>query len=505
MSRTFPVVIVGAGPTGVAAATLLASYGVEVLVLDRWPEVYPQPRAVHLDDEVYRILARLGVAKEFAGISRPAQGLQLRDARHRVIAEFRRGGLVRRHGYPQANMFDQPELESLLRANLSKQPLVTFRGGFEVVAVDHIDGGVVRVEVRDAATGESETLFADYLLGCDGATSVVRRSMGARMQDLRFRQRWLVVDVNADHDLGQWQGVHQVCDRHRAATYMQISERRHRWEFQLGEGETTADYATVAQLMPLLRPWVEGPAGLELVRVAEYTFRAQVADRWRDRRIFLLGDAAHLTPPFIGQGLGAGLRDADNLTWKLAGVLHGELPETVLDTYQQERKPHAIHMILMAVAIGTVMTRGGRTGDLLRQSIAPRLHLIPGLRARLLNSATPRLKRTRLVMRRRRDRGLAGSLCPNAAVGGADHFDDHASGRLALVATDSLDAQQKADAASSGLVVLVSAQGEPLNLWLTQAQQTAALVRPDGVVMISSDRVAEVLRAAASLGRPTSM
>ena len=146
-------------------------------------------------------------------------------------------------------------------------------------------------------------------------------------------------------------------------------------------------------LLPLIAPWVEGvPHGaLELVRAAEYTFRAQIADRWRDRNVFLLGDAAHLTPPFVGQGLCAGLRDSMNLSWKLAGVLSGDLPASVLDSYETERKPHALALIKLAKLIGAAMTQGGSAGNALRKLIAPRLHLLPGLRDRILDSETPPL------------------------------------------------------------------------------------------------------------------
>jgi 3-(3-hydroxy-phenyl)propionate hydroxylase len=489
----FPVVVVGAGPSGVATATLLAQYGVEVLVLDRWKGVYPQPRAVHLDDEIYRIIARLGLAEEFARISRPSQGLRLMDPDHRVLAEFRRDGGAGRHGYPQANMFDQPELEGLLRANLTAHPQITFRGEVEVTAVHQPADGPVRVEVTDQATGQSVTVLASYVLGCDGANSVVRREIGASMRDLRFEQRWLVVDVNTDHDLGQWEGVHQVCDTDRAATYMRIGDRRYRWEFQLKDGETSQDFAEIAALQPLIAPWTgDVPAvDLELVRVAEYTFRAQLADRWRDRNVFILGDAAHLTPPFIGQGMGAGLRDADNLSWKLAGVLAGTLPESVLATYEAERRPHARQLIRLAITVGTLMTRGGRVGDALRQLIAPRLHLVPGVRARLLDSATPRLRRTALVVRAWR-RGLAGTLCPNAPVGGGT-FDAVAGGRFALVCL-APDPATRAAAEAAGVFLVDVDPGEPLGRWLRRGRAQAALVRPDATVLTAAASGTEALR-----------
>ncbi len=298
-TQQVPVVVVGAGPTGVTVATLLAQYGVDCLVLDRWSQVYPQPRAVHLDDKVFRVLARLGIADEFATISRPALGLRLIDS--------------------------------------------------------------------------SMNTLADYVLGCDGANSMARTRIGSHMQDLGFEQRWLVVDVATSADLGQWEGVHQVCDPYRAGTYMRIGETRYRWEFRLLDGETSADFNTLDTLGPLIRPWVHDVSvdELTLVRVAEYTFRAQLADRWRRGRIFLLGDAAHLTPPFIGQGMGAGVRDGVNLAWKLAGVLQQSLPAEVLDTYEQERKPHALNMIRFALGIGRSMTAGGDFGNLVRRFIVP--------------------------------------------------------------------------------------------------------------------------------------
>ena len=217
-----PVVIVGAGPVGVTAATLLGQYGVDCLVLDRWDGVYPQPRAVHLDDEIYRVLVRLGIAEQFAAVSRPTRGLQLIDRNHRVFAVFDRAGEDGRHGHPQANMFDQPELEHLLRTNLKDQTTVSLRGNVEVSDVAQDGHGRVRVDFTDRLTGEHESVLATYVLGCDGANSVVRTAIGSTMEDLKFEQRWLVVDVASMTELAQWEGVHQLCDPERAATYMRM-------------------------------------------------------------------------------------------------------------------------------------------------------------------------------------------------------------------------------------------------------------------------------------------
>ncbi|MEI8410823.1 MULTISPECIES: bifunctional 3-(3-hydroxy-phenyl)propionate/3-hydroxycinnamic acid hydroxylase MhpA [unclassified Kribbella] len=504
--KTVPVVIVGAGPTGLTAATILGQYGVECVVLERWEEVYPLPRAVHLDDEIHRLLARLGVRDEFAAVSRPALGLRLIDRERRVLAEFRREAVPGRHGFPEANMFDQPDLEAILRANLKRFESVTPRAPAEVVGIRQED--VVLVEVVDRLTGDRETIRAEYVLGCDGANSLVRSAIGATMRDLGFAQRWLVVDVDTEAELSRWEGVQQICDRHRAATYMRVGTNRYRWEFQLSTNETVNDFRhetadgfrPSARLLALIAPWTSHvPAEqLRLIRIAEYTFRAQLADRWRDRRLFLLGDAAHLTPPFIGQGMGAGLRDAANLAWKLAAVLAGDLPERVLASYETERRPHARTLVRLARLTGIAMTGGGVVGEVVRRAIAPRLQLVPGLQDRVLNSETPRLSCSELV----RGRGLAGRMCPNAIVGDGVRLDDLAAGRFVLVTRREPSGEDRAELRDRDVVLLPVRPGDELHSWLRRGRAFAALVRPDGTVVRSGRRVGVVLR---SVERPSTV
>ncbi|WP_059015347.1 bifunctional 3-(3-hydroxy-phenyl)propionate/3-hydroxycinnamic acid hydroxylase [Mycobacterium sp. M26] len=494
MDGTYRVVIVGAGPTGVTAATLLAQHGVETLILDRWAEVYPQPRAVHLDDEVYRIVHRLGVAEEFAKISRPALGLRLIDPRRKVLAEFQRDHSRTRHGHPEANMFDQPEFEALLRTNLERYPLATLRGNVEVTDLVDLDGARTRVTYADRTDGQTHTVVADFVLGCDGANSLVRSRIGVDMRDLKFDQRWLVVDVATSANLDQWSGVHQLCDPHRAGTFMQIGDVRYRWEFRLLPGETADDFRSLAALRPLIAPWIGevGDDRLELIRVAEYTFRAKIADHWRRGNVFLLGDAAHLTPPFVGQGMGAGLRDAMNLAWKLAGVLDGSLSPDLLDTYEQERKPHARRMIGLALMVGRSMTAGGDVGDLLRRIVVPRMHLLPGLRERVVDSQTPALHRSALVHRGFGPGQLGGTLCPNAVTADGRRVDDVLDGAFAVIVDQELTAAQRTAVARCGADVVIAEPQSALAGWLHAGHAHAAVVRPDRTVLKAGRNVDEV-------------
>ncbi len=490
--------IIGAGPVGVTASLLLARHGVPSLLLERHRDVYPLPRAVVVDDEARRILQGVGIDEEFAALARPARGLRLLDARHRVIAEFPRSRHGH-HGFPQTSMFDQPDLERLLRDALARRPECELWGGVEVVSVSQDTDGTapVRVTFRRDGSDEDEHVWADAVLGCDGAGSLIRDAIGAVWEDLHFEESWRVIDVRTSRPVRTWEGVDQICCPTQPATFMRLGEDRYRWEFRLPADVDLDGPDGRERLRELVAPWVDLPSaaswsdGFEVIRQTRYTFRARLADRWRRGRVFLLGDAAHLTPPFIGQGLCAGLRDARNLTWKLARVLRQGADEGLLDTYERERKPHARYVIRLAVAIGWAMTGGQDRAAALRRAVVGAACRLPGVTSAVSRDLSPALTPGPLVRRRPGliKRGLTGTFCPQPWVtvdGRRTRLDDVLEDSFALLTavppTPHMTAV--ATALDAPTIHLDDLHDDgTLAAWLARGRADAVLLRPDRVVM----------------------
>ncbi|GAA3581295.1 bifunctional 3-(3-hydroxy-phenyl)propionate/3-hydroxycinnamic acid hydroxylase [Amycolatopsis ultiminotia] len=347
------VVVVGAGPVGLALARMLGLRGHEVLVLERWPEPYALPRAVHFDDEIGRIFQNLGLADEVRGLSQPVPDhYEWRNAAGDALVRIDWSGTAD-CGWPTANFFCQPELEQVLAAAVAAMDNVTLRRGAEVVELADT-GEEVEVAFTGTAGGESRTR-ARFVVGCDGANSFVRERLGTTMADHGFFYDWLIVDTIPLDDR-VWSPMNwQLCDPVRPTTVVSGGPGRRRWEFMRRPGETRAELNTPEKAWELLAAWDRTPENTKLERHAVYTFAARWAESWNRGRLAIAGDAAHQMPPFAGQGMCSGLRDVANLSWKLDRVLSGLSGIDLLDTYTSERRVHVQHAIAMSIALGKVI------------------------------------------------------------------------------------------------------------------------------------------------------
>jgi 3-(3-hydroxy-phenyl)propionate hydroxylase len=515
--ETFDVTVVGFGPTGATLANLLGREGVRTLVVEREPEVYTLPRAVHFDGEVMRIFQSLGLAGRILPHTGPVDRYEFRNAEGRLLLCFELADALTSQGWRADYLFDQPAVERTLREGAAAHEGVSVRLGQELVKLEE-DADGVTLTLRDAADGGERRVRTRYLVGCDGAASPTRRLAGLGTQDLRFDEPWLVVDARAGRpfaELGLPTVLLQHCDPRRPTTVIPAVGDHIRWEFMLlpGEGREMQEPARVRELVA---EWVD-PEQVEVIRSAVYRFHALLAERWRTRRVLLAGDAAHQMPPFLGQGMCAGVRDADNLAWKLGLVLSGRAPDALLDTYQAERAPHVRGVIETAVEMGRIVcTRDpelarARDARLLAEGQKPRAAPeMPGLAEGLLQPAPRHPLAGRLALQARvRDAGgreglLDDVVGPGFALlwrGGPGALPDAARSaldRLGIRPVGLVDG-----GAPAGPEVLTDVDGAYAG-WFERHGIEVALVRPDhfvfGAARTGAETGALLDALAASLG-----
>jgi len=388
MPQEFDVAIVGYGPVGATLANLLVQQGLRVAVLERESDVYHLARAGHLDAEVMRVLQSIGIADEFEQQTSQTLGMRFVDADGKVLMEWKRGGARGPNGWVSDYMFYQPTLEKLLRRKLSGVPNFREYLLHDVYAIEQ-DGNGVTVRAEDTVSNQLAEMRVRYVVGCDGARSLARRMIGTTHTDLGFKQRWLVVNVKPRESMGFEPVSIQHCNPARPA-YASGSSQSLRWEFMVLPDESAHAMVQHDNVWNLIeqsvRPMRREDG--EITRVAVYTFESLVARQWRAGRLLIAGDAAHRMPPFLGQGMCAGLRDASNLAWKLAAVLKGRAQEDLLDTYASERSQHVTEFTLGAIEAGRfiqmsdpeeVQARMRDMRDNPKSYAPPNPHLGPGL------------------------------------------------------------------------------------------------------------------------------
>jgi len=374
------VAIVGLGPVGGVAANLLGAYGVSTAVFEREVTEHGQPRAFSCDDEALRIYQRIGLADGLLADMHRCTEAAFIGVDGRPFAEIKFEGVDFGLGYAPINFFHQPLIEKALRDGMDRYPHVQRHLGMELVQLEP-QADHVRLTFKDAGSGESKEVRARYVLGCDGARSAVRKLSNIQMQGFEYKEPWLAISAQVPPDGFRVEPskFYFFCDPRRPHVAAQGARDIFRLEFMLLEGETVEEAERPEKVRELISPYVD-PDRATITRSTVYTFRNSHAERWQKDRVFLLGDAAHLMPPFMGQGLCSGLRDAANLTWKLAMVLRGEAAPTLLESYEAERRPHLEEMADVTMKMGHVFLARRPAVALLRDALFRGLMRVPRAR-----------------------------------------------------------------------------------------------------------------------------
>ena len=363
MNSTYDVAIVGYGPVGQLLANLLGQAGYQVVVIERYADIYPMPRAVHFDHEVARILQAVDIRADTNPIIEPYDNwYEWRNAERQTLLKLDWRG-VGQSWWHTSNFFSQPDLERELDARARKHPTVTVRRGLTAVDVEQDMSGVtltVQPVTDTAAEMQPETVRARYLIGCDGAKSTIRSLLGIQVTDLGFFFDWLILDMIPNEPMTFDPPAWQLCDPKRPTTIVPGGPGRRRWEFMALPGEDVNDLNKAETAWEFLQPWGLTPDNAVLERHTVYRFQAHSAEQWRSERVLIAGDAAHLMPPFAGQGMCGGLRDVFNLAWKLDLVLRGATDDRLLDTYGVERSPHVRYFIDLSIGLGRVICVPGQ-------------------------------------------------------------------------------------------------------------------------------------------------
>jgi len=470
----YDVAVVGYGPTGVTAANLLGALGLTTLVVERDPDIYARARAISTDEEIIRIWQRIGLADELIRDMLADRPISFVD--HNGRSFYDAAFTSRGHGYPPQLFIYQPALEATLRQGVKRHPNVTVRLGTACRAIrQHPDA--VELELP----GATET--AKYVIAADGGSSPIRGQLDIRFDGRTYEDRWVVVDTLVKRD---WPGHDRLrfhCDPARPAVDCPTPLGHHRWEFPVLPTED--EQHLTKDVWRLLARYGITDEHVDVLRAVVYSHHVRVAERWRVGRVFLAGDAAHAMPPWIGQGMAAGIRDVANLCWKLAGVLGGELSDTVLDSYEAERKPHVQATMSRAVLVGRLITERRPAITKARDAIFHRFGRAPWLKQLVIKrSWVPEAHYTNGFVERSR---AAGRKIPQPWVldahGARRRLDDVIGPGWAILSRHdepgAITVLPPGSAARPGCVVDIAGT---LIAWLDKHKAETITLRPDGFV-----------------------
>ena len=360
-NNSFDVIIVGLGPVGTVLANLLGNYDLSILVLEKSQEIHPAPRAIHFDGEVMRVFQNAGLASKIRSIARSThKGMHFVGKNNETLLV--RKGLegVGDQGWENNWYFFQPDLEKTLRAGLRRFSNITVRLGENVTHIKDSDSKI-SVSTQVDLSEEEFCYEGTWMIGCDGARSIVSKKIPSGHDNLGLDEKWLVVDLKIrdgsiraaklpDYTI-------QHCDPERPMTRCYISSLRRRWEIMILPGDNIESMGQTKFIWSLLEPWLS-PEDADIERAQIYTFHSLIRKEWKNDHIVLAGDSAHQSPPFLGQGLCAGIRDASALAWRLGLILEKKASEKTINSYVEERKSHVREFIDLAVKCGKTIKSG---------------------------------------------------------------------------------------------------------------------------------------------------
>ena len=354
----FDVVIIGLGPTGGTLANLLAMNNLSILVLEKEAGIYNLPRAVHFDDEVMRVFNTIGITKSLKKKLIINKGTKFVNEKGKILLDWPRPKIITENGWYPSYRFHQPDLERSLRHKLKRYEKVVISQNSEVYKTINYKNHSI-IQYKNIKTNQIFSVKSKYVIGCDGANSFLRKQMKSEMEHLGFEQRWAVIDlILKTKKTNLPDRTIQYCNSKRPATYCRNVGKRRRWEIALKAEESVEQFFDSKKLWKFLSQWVSKDEAI-IERKTVYTFQSAIANKWRRGRQILVGDAAHLTPPFMGQGMCAGIRDASNLAWKISICCKKGHNERLLDTYQSERSSNVKDYINTAMRMGELLNSIG--------------------------------------------------------------------------------------------------------------------------------------------------
>ncbi len=334
--KEFDVTIIGLGPTGGTLANLLAMNDFSVLVLERERSHYNLPRAVHFDDEIMRVFQTIGIAKDFLKHTIINKGTKFVNSKGKVVLDWPRPRKITENGWYPSYRFHQPDLERHLRKKLKKYKKVKIQNNSKVIKIKNYSD-YVKVSFNNTKLDTFHEIKSKYLIGCDGANSITRKEMNTKMNNLGFTQKWAVIDLILKKEKKSLPDrTIQYSNPKQPATYCRNVGKRRRWEFAIKKKQSEKKILSEKYIWNFLKPWLKKKEAF-LERKTIYTFKSAISRNWIKRRIFVAGDAAHLMPPFMGQGMCAGIRDVSNLAWKISKCIKSKHNEKLLSSYQTER------------------------------------------------------------------------------------------------------------------------------------------------------------------------